>query len=80
MRKFLTLMEFSETDLESVPEIPEVKTPILTTITKKIDNIIFKLRSYSDDTGGEYSEGFENGLEMAASMLSNLLDQLKETE
>lgn len=42
-------------------------------LKENLQEAVFKMRSYSDDTGGDYSLGFESGLEMAATMIENIL-------
>lgn len=45
-------------------------------ILQELRTIVFKLRSHSDPVGGEYSFGFESGLEMAAMMVDNLISRI----
>ncbi len=40
---------------------------------ERLEEALFKIRSHMDDTGGEYSLGFESGLEMAAQIIENVL-------
>ena len=50
-------------------------------ITKEdLMDLVFRLRAYSEPTGGEYSEAFEHGLEMAASMIENLVNRVDSSE
>ncbi len=62
----------------SVPE-PEVE-PVVIDYPQRLADIMFKLRSYTDPTGGEYSLGFEQGLEMAAQMIENLINATGEQQ
>jgi hypothetical protein len=41
---------------------------------EKLRDAVFKMRSYAETTGGDYSLGFESGLEMAAGMIENILN------
>jgi hypothetical protein len=47
-------------------------------IVHELQEIVFKLRSYSEPTGGDYSMGFESGLEMASAIIENLLVKIGE--
>ncbi|RYE98788.1 MAG: hypothetical protein EOO77_36595 [Oxalobacteraceae bacterium] len=75
IRHYLDLMEDAEAEpapviIEEVVENFDVEAALT--------NAIFKLRSHLDPTGGDYSLGFEQGLEMAATMLENIKRQMSE--
>jgi len=76
MRKFIDLMETAPAT--PAPEItPVVEEPI--NVPDRLGEILFKIRAYSEPTGGEFSMGFESGLEMAAEMIEGLLNTMGET-
>lgn len=41
-------------------------------VSDKLNDLAERLRSLRDTTGGDYSMGFEQGLEMAAQMVENI--------
>lgn len=47
-------------------------------IFQKMEDLVFKLRSYQDPDVGEYSAGVESGMNRAADMLQNLVNRLRE--
>ncbi len=47
-------------------------------LKESLQETIFKLRSYADTTGGDYSLGFESGLEMAAEIIENILNKIED--
>lgn len=75
MRKFMSLMEFSDHEAPVMASVHNNEVKI--DIPSRLEDIVFRLRSYSETTGGDYSDGFEDGLEMAAEMIENLLNSIK---
>ena len=53
--------------------------PVLITRDDLLD-LVFRIRSYAEPTGGEYAQAFEDGLEMAASMIENLANRVNTSE
>jgi hypothetical protein len=79
MRKFIMLAEQGMALLdepaqeEGMPELEEQSI----NVPERLREIVFRLRAHSDDTGGDYSFGFESGCEMAAEMVENLLNAIE---
>lgn len=73
IRSYLSILEYYSND--APVEEPIVEEPVETVdpYKQRLADIIFDLRSHTDLTGGEYSLGFEQGLEMAARMIENLI-------
>jgi hypothetical protein len=71
MRSYLDIVEFYSNEYAPAMLVEEAAIPV-DDISQRLADIVFKLRSYTDPTGGEYSLGFEEGLEMAARMIENL--------
>lgn len=78
LRGYLDILEFYSMDSAPVTMLVEAAQPVPVDVTDKLSDILFKLRSYSDATGGEYSLGFEQGLEMASTMIENLINNMGE--
>lgn len=47
-------------------------------VVSRLEDLVSRLRAHRDQTGGDYSLGFERGLEMAAQMVENLKKSLGE--
>lgn len=77
LRTYLDILEYYSKEYtpieENVPE--EIEEPPVD-YSARLADIVFKLRSYSEPTGGDYSLGFEQGLEMAAQMIENLINTM----
>lgn len=83
MRKFMMLMEDGMSSDVLGPlgvDDFELDEPEAVNVKERLENILFRLRSHSDNTGGDYSFGFESGLEMAAGMIENLLKAIEESK
>lgn len=78
LRNYLDIMEhYINSGQEPLPILTEedvIAEDARVLLAEKLQNVVFKLRSHCDNTGGEYSLGFESGLEMAAVMLENILN------
>jgi hypothetical protein len=71
--------------VEIQPEIEDFVEPVEEFVPnyddemlQKMEDLIFKLKSYQDPDVGEYSAGVEAGMNRAADMLQNLVNRLRE--
>lgn len=78
IRRYIRLTESSavsqegDTLFEGI-EIPDLNAPDL--VIEEIEEMVFKLRSYSENEGSpDYIRGVEEGLALAANMLERLLE------
>lgn len=47
-------------------------------VSNKLKDIVYKLRSMQEtEHGGEYAEGYESGLEVAANLLESVLNMIE---
>lgn len=60
----VVLTESAETPVDNTVEHP---------ILSEARDIIFKLRSFMEDSSGDYALGVENGMQRAADMIENLV-------
>jgi hypothetical protein len=74
----MTIMEFYSSELAPVDMAPSEPEPVVVDHSQRLADMLFKLRSYTDPTGGDYSLGYEQGLEMAAQMIENLINAMGE--
>ena len=75
LRSYMTILEYYSSEYAPVVEAqPEPEPVVEIDYSQRLADIVFKLRSYTDPTGGDYSLGFEQGLEMAAQMIENLIN------
>lgn len=74
MRSYLDILEYYSSEDMPVPAVLSPEPAVVIDYPERLADIVFKLRSHLDDTGGEYSLGFEQGLEMAARMIDNLIN------
>lgn len=84
IRKYIALMEglIPQTPLplpvEFEPEVEVEEEPSLDDeLLQKMEDLVFKLRSYQDPDIGEYSAGVESGMNRAADMMQNLLNRIR---
>ena len=75
IRSYLDMMEFHSFE-EAPIALPEAEPEVSIDLPQRLADIVFKLRSYSEPTGGEFALGFEQGLEMAAAMIDGLIDTM----
>lgn len=81
LRKFMMLVEDSVLlDIDDTTETDFELDEKEVDVVARLEEIVFRLRAHQDNTGGDYSFGFESALEMAAEMVENLLTSLKESE
>ncbi len=76
LRTYIDILEYyAETSAPSPVLLQEdvVTEDTRTILREQLESAVFKLRSYSESSGGEYALGFEQGLEMAAEMVENIL-------
>ncbi len=79
LRSYMTIMEFYSSELAPVDTVQLAEPePVVVDHSQRLADMLFKLRSYTDPTGGDYSLGFEQGLEMAAQMIENLINTMGE--
>jgi hypothetical protein len=78
IRDYLDILEYYSSEFSPIPEVHVEPEEPMIDCTQRLSDIIFKLRSYTDTTGGDYSLGFEQGLEMAAQMIDNLINAMGE--
>jgi hypothetical protein len=50
-----------------------ISAPIENPILEECRNLVFKLRSFMESSGGEYGLGVEMGMQRAAEMIDNLI-------
>jgi hypothetical protein len=78
LRTYLSILEYYSSDSAPVEIAQPEPEPVVVDYPQRLADIVFKLRSYTDPTGGDYSLGFEQGLEMAAQMIDNLINAMGE--
>ncbi len=79
LRSYLTILEYYSSDgYTPVVEAQLEPERVEVDCSQRLADMLFKLRSYTDPTGGDYSLGFEQGLEMAAQMIENLINTMGE--
>ena len=81
LRTYLDIMDYYINGNEPLPVLTEedvIAEDTRVLLAERLQDAVFKLRSHSDNTGGDYSLGFESGLEMAATMLENILNSIEE--
>ncbi len=79
MKKFIVLsgQEFLYEDQIILPELEDIE-PKDNNLLQSLDDLIFKMISYQENTGSsDYKLGVEQGLNIAADMIANLLDFYK---
>lgn len=79
-RTYIDIMEHytsSEEPKQVLTEADVVQEDTKSILAESLKEAVFKMRSYADSTGGEYSLGFESGLEMAAEMIENILHKIE---
>lgn len=74
IRSYLTILEYYSEGEPAPVVVEQIEIAPVVDYSSRLNDILFKLRNYSDQTGGEYSLGFEQGLEMAAAMIENLIN------
>jgi hypothetical protein len=79
MREFITVTEMLSNHQPEEPVVlaeTEVSHPIPdVALREDLDRIIFKLRAFMEDCGGEYAQGVEWGMQRAADMIENALNR-----
>ncbi len=55
--------------LEETQQETEVEHPVIS----EARDLVFKLRSFMEDSAGDYALGVENGMQRAADMIENLI-------
>lgn len=81
LRTYLDIMDYyinGDSPLPILTEADIIEEDTRVLLTERLQEAVFKLRAHSDTTGGEYSLGFESGLEMAASIIENILRNVEE--
>lgn len=80
IERYIRLTETSSLSLDDVDtlfegiEVPDLNTP--DPFHEDVNDVIFKLRSYSESDGSpDYARGVEEGLALAADMLERLLER-----
>lgn len=80
IRRYIRLTESSIVQLEEDHDLDDIEVADLDVISEQlledVNDMIFKLRSYSEAEGHvEYARGVEEGLALAANMLERLLER-----
>lgn len=58
---------------ESVEEEPQQEEPTEHPMIAEAHDLVFKLRSFMEDSAGDYALGVETGMQRAADMIENLI-------
>ncbi len=64
---------------EVLPEaiIEETKEPLLNeVIRKELEDLMFKMRAFSENSGGDFAMGVETGMQRSADMIANLIERI----
>lgn len=76
MREFILLLEEYRDQNDTVafdePE-PDEEPDTLSAIINDLNEVIFRLRSYMDPSGGDLALGLETGMQRASDMIENIV-------
>ena len=79
-RAYLDIMDYYMNSDVPAPVLTEqdvIAEETRVILAERLQDAVFKLRAHSDNTGGDFSLGFESGLEMAATILENILNTIE---
>ena len=79
LRTYIDILEYYASEPAPEPQLlceDVVAEDSKVLLKEHLEGAVFKLRSYTESSGGEYAAGFENGLEMAAQMIENIINSI----
>jgi hypothetical protein len=80
MKEYIVLAENLRKSADNEPVVEEVTSePAITPIIiSDLEELVFKMRSVMETSGGDYALGYEDGFANAAEMVENLIRRHKE--
>jgi hypothetical protein len=73
MRSFIVATQQLSDEMDDAETLNETAVPSASPLVDELEDVIFRLRAFMENAGGDYALGVETGMQRAADMIENVL-------